>query len=79
MTEIRLLSNDDDDTVRGLRALYAAPTGDAYWNELQSRIMARSTVGSAPRSLPRPCCCSRPVRPCCTPVRPRRILPSTQC
>ena len=41
MTEIRLLSNDDDDTVRGLRALYAAPAGDAYWNELQSRIMAR--------------------------------------
>jgi hypothetical protein len=41
MTEIRLLSNDDDEPVAGLRALYAAPTGDAYWNELQARIMAR--------------------------------------
>jgi len=27
--------------VRGLRSLYAAPAGDAYWNELESRIMAR--------------------------------------
>ncbi|MEO7085346.1 MAG: hypothetical protein ABI442_15810 [Gemmatimonadaceae bacterium] len=42
MTEIRLLSNDDDDdTLQGLRSVYAAPTGDAYWNELQARIMAR--------------------------------------
>ena len=27
--------------MRGLRSLYAAPAGDAYWNELESRIMAR--------------------------------------
>jgi hypothetical protein len=41
MNDIRLYSNDDDEVVRGLRSLYAAPTGDAYWNELESRIMGR--------------------------------------
>ena len=41
MTDIRLLPNDDDEVVHGLRSLYAAPAGDAYWNELESRIMAR--------------------------------------
>src|SRR5262244_3191228 len=41
MTDFRLFSTDDDEVVRGLRSLYAAPAGDAYWNELQSRIMAR--------------------------------------
>ena len=41
MSDIRLFSNDDDEMVRGLRALYAAPSGDAYWNELESRIMGR--------------------------------------
>ena len=41
MNEIRLLPNDDDEVVRGLRSLYAAPAGDSYWNELESRIMAR--------------------------------------
>jgi hypothetical protein len=41
MTDFRLRSNDDDEVVRGLRSLYAAPAGDAYWNELESRIMAR--------------------------------------
>ena len=41
MSDIRLISNDDDEVVRGLRSLYAAPAGDAYWNELESRIMAR--------------------------------------
>jgi hypothetical protein len=41
MTDFRLYSNDDDDVARGLRSLYAAPAGDAYWNELQARIMAR--------------------------------------
>ena len=40
MSDIRLF-NDDDEVVRGLRSLYAAPAGDAYWNELESRIMAR--------------------------------------
>ena len=32
MTDIRLHSNDDDEVVRGLRSLYAAPAGDGYWN-----------------------------------------------
>jgi len=41
MTDIRLLPNDDDEIVGGLRSLYAAPSGDSYWNELESRIMAR--------------------------------------
>ena len=41
MTEIRLLPGDDDDIVSGLRSLYAGPSGDSYWNELESRIMAR--------------------------------------
>jgi hypothetical protein len=41
MTDFRLRSGDDDEVVRGLRSLYAAPAGDAYWNELESRIMAR--------------------------------------
>jgi hypothetical protein len=42
MTDLRLHSNgDDDEVVRGLRSLYAAPSGDAYWNELEARIMAR--------------------------------------
>jgi hypothetical protein len=41
MTDFRLFSSDDDEVVRGLRSLYAAPAGDAYWNELESRIMAR--------------------------------------
>ena len=48
MSDIRLFGNDDDasgvlvgEVVRGLRSLYAAPAGDAYWNELEARIMAR--------------------------------------
>jgi hypothetical protein len=44
MTDIRLFSHDDEGEermTRGLRALYAAPAGDAYWNKLEARIMAR--------------------------------------
>jgi hypothetical protein len=45
MTDLRLISNDDDEgdeqITRGLRALYAAPAGDGYWNELEARVMAR--------------------------------------
>ena len=43
MTDMRLFPspNDDDEVVRGLRSLYAAPAGDAYWNELEARIMVR--------------------------------------
>lgn len=33
--------NGDDDVTRGLRALYAAPVGEPYWNELEARIMGR--------------------------------------
>lgn len=40
MSDIRLLP-EDDDVVRGLRMIYAAPAGEAYWNELQARVMAR--------------------------------------
>ena len=45
MTEFRLISGDDDEAdeqiTRGLRALYAAPAGDGYWNELEARVMSR--------------------------------------
>src|ERR1700749_1371645 len=41
MSDIGLFPNEDDEIGRGLRSLYAAPAGDAYWNELESRIMAR--------------------------------------
>jgi hypothetical protein len=45
MTEFRLNPNDDDEgdeqIAHGLRALFAAPAGDGYWNELEARIMAR--------------------------------------
>jgi hypothetical protein len=41
MSDITLHSDDDDDLVRGLRWLYAAPATDAYWNELEARIMSR--------------------------------------
>jgi hypothetical protein len=40
MTDLRFPTGDDDLT-RGLRGLYAAPAGHAYWNELESRIMSR--------------------------------------
>ncbi|HET9425153.1 MAG TPA: hypothetical protein VFO55_07275 [Gemmatimonadaceae bacterium] len=40
MTDLRF-PNGDDDLTRGLRGLYAAPAGHAYWNELEARIMAR--------------------------------------
>src|SRR3569832_2846644 len=42
MSDIRLFdAGDDEVVVRGLRSLYAMPAGDAYWNELEARIMAR--------------------------------------
>jgi hypothetical protein len=41
MSDIRLFSNDEDEVVRGLRSLYAAPSADGYWNELEARIMSR--------------------------------------
>jgi hypothetical protein len=35
------LSPKDDDLTSAMRSLYAAPAGHAYWNELESRVMAR--------------------------------------
>jgi hypothetical protein len=40
MTDLNF-PNGDDELTRGLRGLYAAPAGHAYWNELESRVMAR--------------------------------------
>jgi hypothetical protein len=39
MSDLRLYG--DDEITRGMRGLYGAPAGHAYWNELESRIMAR--------------------------------------
>jgi hypothetical protein len=39
MSDLRLYG--DDEITRGMRGLYAAPAGHTYWNELESRIMAR--------------------------------------
>src|SRR3954470_17527082 len=39
MSDLRLYG--DDEITRGMRGLYAAPAGHAYWNELESRIMGR--------------------------------------
>jgi hypothetical protein len=33
----------DDDLTRALRALYAPPSGTAYWEALEHRILARMT------------------------------------
>jgi hypothetical protein len=40
MTELNF-PNGDDELTGAMRGLYAAPAGHAYWNELESRIMAR--------------------------------------
>jgi hypothetical protein len=36
----------DGDVTRGLRGIYAAPQGDAYWRDLEARILSHLT--SAP-------------------------------
>jgi hypothetical protein len=42
MTDMTLHGNgDEDDVARELRAMYSAPTEDAYWTELEARIMNR--------------------------------------
>jgi hypothetical protein len=44
MTKLTLHNDGGDDEVtRGLRAIYAVPAGEPYWNELEARIMARIT------------------------------------
>jgi hypothetical protein len=40
MTRFRF-NDDEQDITEGLRALHAAPAGDAYWNDLEARIMSR--------------------------------------
>ena len=35
----------EQDITSALRAIYAAPEGDAYWDSLESRILARVTDG----------------------------------
>lgn len=42
MTELKLHGDGEDgDITRALRALYAAPVGDAYWTELEAKVMRR--------------------------------------
>ena len=42
MTKLTMHNDgDDEDVTRGLRAIYAAPAGEPYWNELEARIMGR--------------------------------------
>ena len=36
----------DDEIVRGLRQIYAAPTADEYWRGLEARILSRLTTPS---------------------------------
>jgi len=40
---LRLYDEGDEEITRGLRQLYAAPTGDDYWRGLQARILSRLT------------------------------------
>lgn len=41
MMDFRMHDESDDGLTRGLRAIYAAPDGDSYWNELETRVMQR--------------------------------------
>lgn len=43
MTDHLRLDNEgaDDDVVRGLRSVYAAPQDEGYWRRLEARILAR--------------------------------------
>jgi len=41
MSDFSGFSNEDEAVADGLRSLHAAPGGDAYWSELEARIMAR--------------------------------------
>jgi len=40
---LKLHDDRDDEVTRGLRQIYAAPQSDAYWQKLETRIMARLT------------------------------------
>ena len=41
MSDLWLDQEGDAEITHALRDLYAAPSGHAYWNELEARIMAR--------------------------------------
>ena len=41
MTKLTMHNDGDDDVTRGLRAIFAAPVGEPYWNDLEARIMGR--------------------------------------
>ncbi len=42
MSDLRLVhGHEDDEITRGLREMYAAPSSEAYWGELEARIMHR--------------------------------------
>jgi hypothetical protein len=41
MSDLSVLTDPDEEITRNLRAIYAAPAGHAYWNDLEARIMAR--------------------------------------
>lgn len=40
---LKLHDEGDEQVTRGLRQLYAAPEGDAYWRDLEARILSRLT------------------------------------
>ncbi|MEK7403451.1 MAG: hypothetical protein AABZ80_13935 [Gemmatimonadota bacterium] len=43
MSDLTLHGEGDEQITRGLRQVYAAPTGDDYWRGLQARILSRLT------------------------------------
>jgi hypothetical protein len=40
---LKLHDEGDEQVTRGLRQIYAAPTDDNYWRDLQARILSRLT------------------------------------
>ena len=40
---LKLHDDGDEQVTRGLRQLYAAPSSDSYWRDLQARILSRLT------------------------------------
>ena len=45
---LRLHGEPDDDVTRGLREIYAAPQSDAYWRDLEARILSHLVSAPAP-------------------------------
>ena len=45
---LRLHGEPDDDVTRGLRGIYAAPQDDAYWRDLEARILSHLVTAPAP-------------------------------